>query len=189
MRFRAANERGALIMKTIVIVLSLLLLGCFSARATTYASNGSSADVQTKINGATTGDTVTIPAGSFTWATSVTMAKAIKLQGAGSGRVVGFSKSSVAFGTGTKTFTVQTGFSVANGTTLRISELTTHYTNYMMGTVTGVSGTTLTMNITSNTGSGTKKTVDDGYGIHDANREQRGEQLPSCHYRIHGGQC
>jgi hypothetical protein len=52
---------------------------------------------------------------------------------------------------------VQTGFAVATGTTLRIWQTATDKeASYMKGTVSSVSGTTLTMNITSNTGSGTK---------------------------------
>ena len=143
--------------KTITGTVSLSLICCFElASGTTYNSNGSSADVQVKINTATTGDTVTIPSGSFTWTTAVTLSKAVHLQGAGSGRIIGYSNSNVAFGTGTKVFTVQSGFTVANGTTLRIWRTSTNaYANYMLGTVTSLSGTTLTVSIATNTGSGT----------------------------------
>lgn len=125
---------------------------------TTYNSDGSRADVQAKINAASDGDTVTIPAGSFTWASGVTISgKGVHLQGAGSGRVVARSRSSVAFGTGTKTFTIQSGASIANGTTLRIWQTATDKdSSYMLGTVTSLSGTALEMNVTSNTGAGTK---------------------------------
>ena len=65
----------------------------------------------------------------------------------------------MAVGTGTKTFTVAYGNSnawatVTNGMTLKI-EQTCNGANFMQGTVTSVSGTTLTMNITSSGGSGT----------------------------------
>jgi hypothetical protein len=48
-------------------------------------TNGSQVDVQTAINAAavTIGWTVTIPAGSFTWASTVTVSKPIRLRGAG----------------------------------------------------------------------------------------------------------
>jgi len=131
---------------------------CFAAHceATVYHSDGSAANVQALHNAVLNGDTITLPVGSFTWPTPVTISKAIKLQGTGSGRIIGWSRNSQTFGTGTKTFIVQSGFAVANGTTLRIWQTTTNKeTSYMLGTVTSVSGTTLTMNITSNTGSGT----------------------------------
>jgi hypothetical protein len=143
-------------MKTIATVLFFLLLGSFCAHGAIYNSDGSASDVQAKHKAASNGDTVMLPAGSFTWSTPVKISKAIKLQGAGSGRVSGWSRSTQTFGTGTKTFTVQNGFTVANGTTLRIWRTATDKeTSYMLGIVTSVSGTTLTMNITSNTGSGT----------------------------------
>ena len=64
-------------------ILSPLIL--FPAYGATYNSNGSASDVQSKINSASSGDTVTIPAGTFTWSTTVTIpaTKGITLQGAG----------------------------------------------------------------------------------------------------------
>src|SRR5450759_2728054 len=112
-------------MKTIITVLLSLLFGEFSAYATIYNSDGSAADVIAKYALASNGDTITLPAGTFTWSVSVPIAKAIKLQGSGSGRIIGWCRSSQTFGTGTKTFTVQSGFSVANGTTLRIWQTAT----------------------------------------------------------------
>jgi hypothetical protein len=47
----------------------------------TIATDGSAADVQSKINSAQSGDTVTIPSGSFSWSTQVTINKAITLAG------------------------------------------------------------------------------------------------------------
>ena len=66
------------------------------------------------------GDTITLPAGTFTWLIPVTISKAIKIQGEGSGRIIGWSRSSQTFGTGAKTFVVQNGFTAATGTNLRI---------------------------------------------------------------------
>lgn len=133
--------------------------------ATTYNSDGSQSDVQTKISGASPGDTVTIPAGSLTWTSGVTISNGVKIEGAGAGEVVGSSKTSTTIGTGSKTFTTQSGLSISNGQTLRIwltggernsSGTSTGNRPYMEGTVTSYSGTSLTINVTSSSGSGTK---------------------------------
>jgi cell division septation protein DedD len=145
-------------MKTWGIFVPILILSAFSGSrcdATVYHSDGSAASVQALANAALNGDTITLPAGTFTWTSGVTISKAIKIQGAGSGRIVGWSRSNQTFGTGSKTFTVQSGFSQPPGTTLRVWQTTTDKNlHYMVGTVSSISGTTLTMNITTNTGSG-----------------------------------
>lgn len=68
-----------------LIVWLCVVLCANPAWATIYASDGSRADVQAKIDGAADGDTVTIPAGTFDWQTTVTIpsTKGIILQGAG----------------------------------------------------------------------------------------------------------
>jgi hypothetical protein len=69
----------------------ILILSGFSAPhggATVYQSNGSVASVQALHNAAHNGDTITIPAGTFTWATGVTFTKAITFQGAGVGNTI-----------------------------------------------------------------------------------------------------
>src|SRR5215211_6136116 len=58
------------------------------SKATEYNSDGSAASVQALHNVAVNGDTITLPAGTFTWATSVTISKAITLQGEGTGRTI-----------------------------------------------------------------------------------------------------
>jgi hypothetical protein len=55
----------------------------FSALGTVYHSDGSAASVQGLHNQVLNGDTITIPAGTFTWTTRVTITKGITLQGAG----------------------------------------------------------------------------------------------------------
>ena len=150
--------------KNIIIgVITLSLLAGLSASAATFVSDGSSADTQAKINAAADGDTVQIPAGSFTWTTGVSISgKGVKLQGAGSGRVIGRSTTSVTIGTGSKTFTTQSGLSISSGDTLRIERtgtavsggMATGTRTYFVGTVTSYSGSTLTMDITSTAGSG-----------------------------------
>src|SRR5437016_163230 len=87
----------------------ILIFSGFSAlrsEATVYPSDGSAGNVQILYDTlAQDGDTITVPTGTFTWLIPVTITKAIKLQGAGSGRIIGDTKSSVTVGTGLKTFT------------------------------------------------------------------------------------
>jgi hypothetical protein len=62
----------------------ILILSSFSAFATVYHSDGSAINVQLIHDiQAIDGDTITIPPGSFTWTTTVTISKGITLQGAG----------------------------------------------------------------------------------------------------------
>ncbi len=146
-------------------ILAVLMYFCTHfVRGTTLSTNGSSADVQAKINRAMKGDVVTIPPGSFTWTSGVTISgKAIEIQGAGAGRVIGRSTGSVSVGKGSKTFVTQSGLDISNGQTLRVERPGTQIVNgrptgsrcYMVGTVTSYSGTSLTMNVTSTGGSGT----------------------------------
>ena len=60
----------------------------FSALGTVYHSDGSVASVQGLQNQVVNGDTITIPAGTFTWRTRVTISKSITLQGAGVGQSI-----------------------------------------------------------------------------------------------------
>jgi len=120
--------------------------------------------VQAAINTATEGQTVTIPScpGGVSWTSGVTISgKGIKVQGAGSGRIVAYDNgvANVTVGTGTKTWTIA-GFSpnfsssvFVPGHTMTASA-TGFDANSMTGTVTSYSAGTLTMNITSITGSG-----------------------------------
>jgi hypothetical protein len=66
------------------------------------------------------------------------------------------SASSVAIGTGAKTFTVTAGKSFLGGMFLVIADTAAPSTNFMFGQVTSYSGTSLVMNITATGGSGTK---------------------------------
>lgn len=137
-------------------LLSILLgLASFSGWSATLNSDGSASDVQAKINSASDGDTVTIPAGSFTWASAVTISgKGITLKGAGAHSLVGYSTTSLAVGTGSKTFTTQSGLAITNGQTVR-AIYTANGATYMEGTVTSYSGTSLVLNVTATGGSGT----------------------------------
>src|SRR5882724_1508217 len=147
-------------MKTPWTLLLALFLGvCFASHceATIYNSDGSAASVQALHNAALNGDTITLPVGTFAWSTGVTITKGMKIQGAGCGRVEGTSTSSLAIGTGSKSFTVRSGATI-NGFTVG-ETVTAHQkyisTNWMKGTVTSWDGTTLVLKVTSTSGSGT----------------------------------
>jgi hypothetical protein len=145
------------------ILLFILILSDFSALrcgAAVYQSDGSVASVQGLHNAALNGDTITLPAGTFAWSTPVTISKAIRLRGQGSGEIIGNTKSSVTVGTGAKTFrTTRAGLPITAGQVLRIAKMPNTSgparDTYMEGTVRSYSGTTLVMNITSTGGSGT----------------------------------
>jgi hypothetical protein len=140
-------------------VLFGLLLSAFSvAEAQTInAASCNTADVQTAINTATEGQTVSIPAGACTWTTGVSISgKGISVTGAGSSPIIAISSSTLALGTGTLTLTVQgadpgSTLSISPGQSLTVAETGTE-TNFMTGTVTSYSSGTLVMNITSDSG-------------------------------------
>ncbi|SRR6266545_2970531 len=155
------NVSGKILL-CIIVSSGLSALRCGGA---VYQSNGSAPSVQGLHNAALNGDTITLPAGTFTWSTPVTISKAIHLRGQGSGRIIGNTKSSVTIGTGAKTFiTTRAGLPITAGQFLRIAKMPNSpghpgpaRDTYMEGTVTSYSGTTLVMNITSTGGSGTWK--------------------------------
>ena len=64
------------------VFFSILSFCTLCANAATLATDGSRSDVVAKIAAASSDDVVTIPAGSFTWASTVTVNKAITLRGA-----------------------------------------------------------------------------------------------------------
>ena len=66
----------------------LCILASGTLADTHTAASCSSANVQTAINAASAGDTVSIPAGSCTWSSTVSITKPITLQGAGAGSTV-----------------------------------------------------------------------------------------------------
>jgi Fibronectin type III domain len=142
-------------------VLGALLLSTFlSARmpaATHTAASCSQSHVQTAINSAVTGDTVTIPAGTCAWTDGVsTSNKAVTITGQGAGRIIAYTPDSLTVGTGTKTVTIHHSWSstaISVGQTLRLSRMASRG-NWMQGTVTSYSNGVLTMNITSTGGSG-----------------------------------
>ena len=156
------------VVKTVGNVLLILISSGVSAFAAVYHSDGSAASVQALHNRALKGDTITLPPGTFTWSTPVKISKAIRMQGAGSGRIIGNTKSSIAVGTGQKAFTTtRSGLPITAGQTLRVAKMP-HSPGgggsesnppargtYIEGTVSSYSGNTLVMNVTNTAGSGT----------------------------------
>ncbi len=72
--------------KSAIVILSW---SGFSALGTVYNSDGTSANIQSlHDNSAHNGDTITLPAGTFTWSTYLNISKAITLQGAGVGQTI-----------------------------------------------------------------------------------------------------
>src|SRR5438477_9055412 len=70
---------------TLLLVLFLGLCLASHCEATIYYSDGSAPNVQALHNLAQDGDTITLPSGTFAWATGVTITKMITLQGPGTG--------------------------------------------------------------------------------------------------------
>ena len=81
------DHRQAAIVKRTGTLLLALFLGVFLAwycEASVYVSDGSAQNVQyVHDNLAVDGDTITLPVGTFSWTSSVTITKTITLQGAG----------------------------------------------------------------------------------------------------------
>jgi len=82
-----SNTRPAIMRNGYIFFSSLIFILGFprlTFGATIMAASPSAIDVQTAINNASNGDTVTVPAGSATWTTQVNItSKSITLQGAG----------------------------------------------------------------------------------------------------------
>src|SRR6266550_85557 len=88
-KVRNMNTFTQIKMKRIGTLLLALFLGvCFASHceATVYNSDGSAASVQALHNAVLEGDTITLPAGTFSWATTVACSKGIVIQGAGMGQ-------------------------------------------------------------------------------------------------------
>jgi len=79
-------------------------LHAFTKSGTSYTTNGSQSDVSAAITAAAAGETVQVPAGTFTWGASgaqLSVNKAITLQGAGTGStIINISSSAPTWGSG-----------------------------------------------------------------------------------------
>ena len=153
----------------VILITVVVLINVYQASAQTCsggnctAASTSTADVQNCINSTTEGNTCTIPPGTSSWTLGVTISgKGIHVQGSGAGRVIAVDVESLAIpiGTGSKTFSgvandmgataylSATAPPITTGETLLIYE-NGFLANYLEGTVTSFSGSTLVMNITS----------------------------------------
>lgn len=74
--------------RLLVLVLWMILAPNMASAATYAAATCSQADVSTAYGMAVDGDTVTVPSGTCSWATGLTLSHAITLQGAGTGSTV-----------------------------------------------------------------------------------------------------
>ncbi len=125
------SGRGAATHKQLCFWVTMLGVSALMpfAGAAVHQTNGSASDVQAKINGAATGDTVLIPAGTFLWTTTVVIpaTKGITLQGA--------TQTTAAQGAGTTGTTIQRN----NGTSTSFDSLQINVGNTNPGTrVTGI---------------------------------------------------
>jgi len=146
--------------KLLICGLFLVALSGAAKAQTINAVTCNASDVQAAINSAPEGGTVTIPAGTCTWTSGVTISgKGIAVQGAGTSRVIAVSSTPLTLGTGSQTLSVVgadpgTTLAISAGTTLELEETGTE-TNYMIGTVSAYNPATgsLTLDITSDGGS------------------------------------
>lgn len=95
------------------------------------------------------------------------------------------STSAVAFGTGSKSFTVASGLALpAVGKVVTIKSATAAATAYMVGTVSSYSGTTLTVNVATSVGSGTYSdwTIQVAYDRYAVHINDRSWATGSGHY-------
>lgn len=81
--------RSLSLISPITLAVSLLFLGCLSAFGFTkngdgtISTNGSASDIQSAISAASSGNIIVIPAGTFSWASAVTVSANVSLRGAG----------------------------------------------------------------------------------------------------------
>jgi len=81
---QTAPGSGIVRLHVSAVMFTMLILSGFSALrgATVYDSDGSAASVQALHNAAHDGDTITIPAGTFSWTSRLEITKGVTLQGA-----------------------------------------------------------------------------------------------------------
>jgi hypothetical protein len=77
-----------MIYRALILIVFAVFFGCERRPTLRVIASCNQADVQNAINAANDGDTITIPAGTCSWATGITISKAITLQGAGIGATI-----------------------------------------------------------------------------------------------------
>lgn len=132
-----------------------------SQAQTINAASCNSSDVQSAVNSAPEGGSISIPAGTCTWTSGVTISgKGVSIQGAGSGRIVAYSSDTLSVGTGSKTINIagySPGFSSSvfnSGETVNVYATGFESSYAMTGTVSSISNGVLTLNVTGTTGGG-----------------------------------
>jgi hypothetical protein len=145
---------------TLFAFLLSALFGVHGYATTWTAASCNTSDVQSAINSAAEGDTVTIPAGTCTWTSGVTISgKGITVNGAGSGRIIAYDTGTLALqGSGTLSVPI-TGFTPGFSSSTLTSGLPIKVFQegndpaYMLGTVSSYSGSTLSVSVSSSSGS------------------------------------
>jgi hypothetical protein len=111
-----------ILFKTLLALLvSTSIAGAYTSSKGVFSTNGSSSDVQAAINAAAAGNTVTVPAGSFSgW--NISISTPIVLQGAGQGSttIEGNGENAVLSVNATSSAARITGFTFDGGTTQSI---------------------------------------------------------------------
>jgi hypothetical protein len=139
------------------------MAGTVSSRGSIIkAASPNFSDVSPAVQSARDGDIVLIPAGTAYWTSGVSVSKAIKIVGAGSGRIIAYDDGVEQLTVGSGSLNVKIagyspGFSSSSitvGQTLRVS-MDNNRPNWMQGVVTAWSSPNLTINVTSTGGSGT----------------------------------
>jgi len=131
--------------RTFGILLFTLLLSGFSTPrcgATVYQSNGSLANVQALHNAAHDGDTITLPAGRFSWTSQLNITKGITLQGQTTISGAGTANATANDQTKTVEMPAPTAWPIvlAFGLTLLFAGLVTSSSVSLLGTILAVSG-------------------------------------------------
>jgi hypothetical protein len=127
-----------------------------SVRTDTHtAASCSQADVQAAVHAARPGDIVRVPAGTAIWSSGLSISNGIRLEGAGAGGFKGSSRTSLAIGTGARTFVTQAGLDLPAGQTVRALFIA-NGARFLEGTVTRYTGTSLQLNVSRTGGSGTR---------------------------------
>jgi hypothetical protein len=126
----------------VTVIMPILLLAVLSfaipSKASTVTANScSESDVQAAITSASRGATVTVPAGSCTWGSTLTITKGLTLAGAGTGSTVVINGT----GDGTVLQISPDSTAIANSETIKVSGFTFDGagTGYALISVTGAS--------------------------------------------------
>jgi len=93
----------------------------YTVVGSTYTTDGSQADVQAAINAASSGATVVLPSGTFTWSTGITCSKSVTISGSG------YTPNTTSGGTypGAPGLSTTVNFTTSSGTAIAVTSATT----------------------------------------------------------------